>query len=50
MKRTLLLLAALLTFFDLLLPGVVITLWILFWCGVYALLSYFYLRPQTEDI
>jgi hypothetical protein len=43
-------LAALLTFFDLLLPGVVITLWILFWCGVYALLSYFYLRPQTEDI
>ncbi len=43
-------LAALLTFFDLLVPGVVITLWILFWCGVYALLSYFYLRPQTEDI
>ena len=43
-------LATLLTFFDLLVSGAVITLWILFWCGVYALLSYFYLRPQTEDI
>ena len=43
-------LAALLTFLDLLLPGVLVTLWIFFWCGTYALLSYFYLRRPTEDI
>lgn len=43
-------LAVLLTYLDILLPGVLVTLWILFWCGIYALLSYFYLRRPTEDI
>ncbi len=43
-------LAVLLTFFDLLLPGALVTLWIFLWCGFYALLSYFYLRRPTEDI
>jgi len=43
-------LAGVLAFFDLLLPGAAVTLWIFFWCGIYALLCYFYLRRPTEDI
>ena len=43
-------LAALLTFLDFLLPGVLVTLWIFLWCGGYTLLSYFYLRRPTEEL
>ena len=43
-------LAAMMTYLDMLLPGVLVTLWICFWCGLYTLVSYFYLRRPTEDI
>ena len=43
-------LAALLSFFDYLPAGGWITLWMLLWCAVYALTSYFYLRRPTDDI
>lgn len=43
-------LAGVLTYFDFLLPGALVMLWILFWCGIYTLLSYFYLRRPSEDI
>ena len=33
-----------------LLSGALITLWTLVWCGVYAVVSYFYLRRPTDDI
>lgn len=43
-------LAALLTFFGVLLPGVLVTVWILFWCSGYTMLSYFYLHRSTEEL
>lgn len=42
--------AALLTLAGHVLSGGWITLWMLIWCGVYAFVSYFYLRRPTDDI
>lgn len=43
-------LAALLAFADYLPAGGLVSLWMLLWCGAYALTSYFYLRRPTDDI
>ena len=43
-------LSALLAIWDVLPVGGLITLWMLVWCGTYAMTSYFYLRRPTDDI
>ena len=44
-------LAALLTFFvgGVKLPAILVSLYLLFWCGVHAATSYFYLRDRNDD-
>ncbi len=43
-------LAALLALRAYLLSGAWITLWMLSWCAIYAIICYFYLRRPTDDI
>ena len=31
------------------LPAILVTLYLLLWCGVHALTSYFYLREKNEE-